>query len=125
MNGSDLSARAPVEAWRIEPYALDLLRPWVDAHGRVNQRRGLLVELRAGNRTGFGECAPLESAGTESLPEAAAALDTLLNRVRGLPPDQALAALPAAPGAVPAVSPRVSWPRYYCYCRIRRAHTRK
>ncbi len=102
MSGSGLPGRAPVEAWRIAPYALYLTRPWVDAHGQVRQRRGLLVELRAGNRLGYGECAPLESAGTESLPEAAAALDMLVKRVGGLSADEALAALPAAPGTAPA-----------------------
>ena len=102
MSGHRDPPETPVAAWRIVPFALPLRRPWADAHGQVNARRGWLVELRAGERLGYGECAPLESAGTESAEEAAAALEVLLDGVSGRPPAEAVGALPPAPGRAPA-----------------------
>lgn len=101
MNGGR-DAVAPIDGWRIAPYALPLRRPWVDARGRLDERRGWLVALRAGDRFGFGECAPLESAGTENAAEAAPALEALVRGVSGRLPEDGIGALPPAPGPAPA-----------------------
>jgi o-succinylbenzoate synthase len=60
---------------RLIPYALPLKRPWSTAHGVLDCRRGFLIELCcAEGLCGFGDCAPLQTAGTESLSNAQARL---------------------------------------------------
>lgn len=93
---------APIVSCRRVSYCLDLRVPWVDAHGRMTVRRGWIVEIRAGRLRGFGDCAPLPSAGTETLDGAEAVLDALASRLEGLLPSDALDRLPEPPGTAPA-----------------------
>lgn len=67
----------------IRPYALPLRQPWGSSRGRFGCRRGWLLEIRAEGSSGFGDCAPLPAAGTESLESAAASLERLRTLVLG------------------------------------------
>lgn len=67
------------------PYRLPLVRPWVSSHGRLSERRGLLVRVSTRDgRVGWGDCAPLEEIGSESYVKAVrylpAALADLVGR---------------------------------------------
>ncbi len=81
----------------MRPYRLKFKRPWVTARGTLAYREGLLLALRGASGTlGWGDCAPLPTAGTETLAEAAGTLQRL---VSGLPEpaiDQDLDRLPPA-----------------------------
>jgi len=81
-----VSGVVPVGAcWRA--YTRKLTRPWHTAQGRLDVRRGYLVRLETDDGlTGFGECAPLPAAGTETLQQTHAALGELLSACRGLAP---------------------------------------
>jgi len=48
------------------PYRLALTRPWTSAHGHFAARCGWLVSARADGACGYGDCAPLPAAGTET-----------------------------------------------------------
>lgn len=50
----------------LHPYRLALRRPWRTAHGTLEARRGWLVRASADGVVGFGDCAPLPEAGTET-----------------------------------------------------------
>ena len=63
-----------LEALGIRPYALPLRQPWTSARGTRTERRGWLIEVRAGGLCGYGDCAPLPEAGTEGEAAAEAAL---------------------------------------------------
>jgi o-succinylbenzoate synthase len=64
-----------ISEFRVVHYVLPLRRPWATARGAIARRQGLLIGLRSGDGArGFGDCAPLEAAGTESLPQALARL---------------------------------------------------
>jgi len=54
------------------PYRLALARPWASRRGRLTDRRGWLVRIEHDGRSGFGDCAPLPEAGTETHAQAAA-----------------------------------------------------
>jgi o-succinylbenzoate synthase len=61
-----------------------LRHPWHTARDRINVRHTYLVRLEtAAGLAGFGECAPLPAAGTETPQEAHAALQELLPACRG------------------------------------------
>jgi o-succinylbenzoate synthase len=66
------------------PYRLPLRQPWVSAKETLPVRQGwwIIIEIEEG-LSGFGDCAPLPSMGTENLAQAQqqlqSALDTLLN----------------------------------------------
>jgi o-succinylbenzoate synthase len=73
-----------------QPYRVAFHRAWQSAQGRREERCGYLLKLETTEGvSGYGECAPLAEAGTESLAEAAAALQTVLTASQ----DQPLAAL--------------------------------
>lgn len=75
---------------RLQPYVLPLRRPWRSARGVMTERRGWLVCLEAeGGLTGYGDCAPLPEAGTESHEAALARLQAALTEF----PDDVAAAL--------------------------------
>jgi len=59
----------------IRPYRLPLRRPWRSAHGMVSERIGWLVVASAEGIDGFGDCAPLTEAGTETAANAQRRLD--------------------------------------------------
>ena len=54
----------------LRPYRLPLVRPWLTSQGTVDSREGFVVVLESANATGYGDCAPLPSHGTESLEDA-------------------------------------------------------
>jgi O-succinylbenzoate synthase len=60
-----------------KPYCRPFRTPLRTAHGEWAEREGLLVRLEADGEVGYGEIAPLESFGTESVLEAAEFLDAL------------------------------------------------
>ncbi len=64
-----------IEQLRIQPYELPLRCAWETAKGGFDRRRGWLVEVAAEGLKGFGDCAPLPAAGTET---AEAAWEALL-----------------------------------------------
>jgi o-succinylbenzoate synthase len=84
------------------PYRLALGQPWRSARGELAERRGWLVRIAAGDWTGFGDCAPLPTAGTEPPARAAAALAHWRTDLAGRSPEEALARLAADPMPAPA-----------------------
>lgn len=73
------------------PYRLPLRQPWRSAQGEWDVRQGWLVRLesRAG-LAGFGDCAPLPMAGTESPEQALAMLARTGPNLQGLSVEDAL-----------------------------------
>jgi len=98
------------------PYRLPLRRPWRTASGVRTERRGWLVRLDSSDDLcGWGDCAPLEEAGTESWRHAAALLqyavqalgDSGVDDVASLLPDDAPAVRCALEVALLDLSARV------------------
>ena len=50
----------------IFPYTLPLKRTWTSAGGEFSERKGFIVKVYNETGTGYGDCAPLLQAGTES-----------------------------------------------------------
>ncbi len=66
------------------PYRVAFRNAWQSAQGSHRIRRGFLLRLESGQGiSGYGECAPLPQAGTETLVEAEAALKAMLPGCRG------------------------------------------
>ena len=61
----------------LHPYDLPLRRPWPASCASLERRRGWILELRDDDCRGFGECAPLPAAGTETVQEAGKQLSLL------------------------------------------------
>ena len=84
------------------PYCLRLKRPWQTSRGVLTQRRGWLVRAAAEGLCGYGDCAPLPEAGTET-PEAAwAGLSRLADQANGRPLQAVLAEIAEADPPTPA-----------------------
>jgi o-succinylbenzoate synthase len=62
----------------LTPYRLPLRRPWRSAHGLRREREGWLVQAHCQGCCGYGDCAPLPEAGTETSIAAAKRLSTWL-----------------------------------------------
>ncbi|MEA1049276.1 enolase C-terminal domain-like protein [Lamprobacter modestohalophilus] len=62
----------------LTPYRLPLRRPWRSAHGLRREREGWLVQAHWQGCCGYGDCAPLPEAGTETSIVAAKRLSTWL-----------------------------------------------
>lgn len=75
-----------VDRLAFTPYALAFRSPVVAGARRLTERRGFLVEVRAGGRRGYGEAAPLPGWSTESLDEAEAALRMAQRRLASVGP---------------------------------------
>ena len=89
---------------RWHPYVLALRRAWKSARGATTTRNGWLLVLRDNaNRRGYGDCAPLKGAGTESVETAKSSLRKSAASLIGQPVSSAISALPPAPSATPAV----------------------
>ncbi len=91
-----------VERVDLRPYQLPLRRPWRTAQGTLRDRRGWLVRLDAAGASGYGDCAPLPGAGTETPAVAGAALAACQGRLTGLDLAAAAGALDVCCGASPA-----------------------
>lgn len=85
------------------PYRLPLLRPWASARGGFDSREGWLIRLETDfGLTGYGDCAPLPQAGTESLERAASRLEVMAKELSGITPETALDLLDAEVHDAPA-----------------------
>ncbi len=87
---------------RLTPYTLPLRRRWRSGSQAFEARQGWLLELEdTDGVTGYGDCAPLPSHGTETASAACTSLVSALPGMTGITPEQALERLPA-PGTLPA-----------------------
>jgi len=85
------------------PYRLPLRQPWVSARGGFDMREGWLVRLTAdAGLIGYGDCAPLPQAGTESIGSAAACLSGWAAALPGLSLEEALGRISASAVEAPA-----------------------
>lgn len=86
-----------------QPYQLPLRQPWQSARGQWTSREGWLLCLTAGGLQGYGDCAPLPAAGTETPAAAARALERLPALLQGHSAEEAVKACSQALPATPAV----------------------
>lgn len=93
----DPKPRGRLEALSLLPYRLTLSRPWRSARGLTGERQGWLVRAASDGLRGYGDCAPLDQARTESRPDAERALKGWQQRLRGLTIDSALELLATSP----------------------------
>jgi o-succinylbenzoate synthase len=93
-----------ISAITLRPYCLSLHHPWRSAHGSLVERRGWLVRCELAGLSGYGDCAPLLSAGTEDEAAARAWLCAWRARALGRPLDEALEDLTQAGEVSPAAS---------------------
>lgn len=84
------------------PYDLPLARTWRSSKDAFERRQGLLVEIRSEGLSGFGDCAPLPGAGTETLDQAHRALSGIQSRLKGMAPEDLMDARGGDLDAVPA-----------------------
>lgn len=85
------------------PYRLPLRQPWVSARGGFVVREGWLVRLVTdAGLTGYGDCAPLPQAGTESMDSAVACLSGWAAALPGLSLEAALGRVTASAAEAPA-----------------------
>ncbi|ADC61572.1 o-succinylbenzoate synthase [Allochromatium vinosum] len=84
-----------IEHAGFRPYELPLRHAWNSARGGFAQRCGWLVWVEADGLTGYGDCAPLPAAGTETHEAAGAALARLTASLPGQDVATGLAALDA------------------------------
>jgi o-succinylbenzoate synthase len=82
-----------IERLEIQPYRLPLRRPWRSARRVLQARSGWLLIAHAAGRRGYGDCAPLPEAGTESPEAALAALEDWRVRTLGQPLTRVLDAI--------------------------------
>jgi o-succinylbenzoate synthase len=85
-----------------QPYCLRLKRPWQTSRGVLTQRKGWLVRAAAEGLCGYGDCAPLPEAGTETPEAAGAALSRLADQASGRPLQAVLAEIAQAGPPAPA-----------------------
>lgn len=91
-----------IEAVDIRPYALPLRRAWGSRRDTFTRRQGWLVRIRSDGLEGFGDCAPMPAAGTESPASALDALSGMRGLAVGRPAHGLLAALDPLLAAAPA-----------------------
>ena len=85
------------------PYRLPLRQPWVSARGGFVVREGWLVRLETdAGLIGFGDCAPLPQAGTESMDSAVACLSGWAAALPGLSLEVALGRISTNAAEAPA-----------------------
>lgn len=85
------------------PYRLPLRQPWVSARGGFVVREGWLVRLVTdAGLIGYGDCAPLPQAGTESMDSAVACLSGWAATLPGLSLEAALGRITASAAEAPA-----------------------
>lgn len=87
----------------VTPYRLPLRQPWITARGGFAVREGWLVRLVTdAGLIGYGDCAPLPQAGTESMDSAAACLSRWAVTLPGLSLEVALGRIAASVVEAPA-----------------------
>jgi o-succinylbenzoate synthase len=91
-----------LDALTVQPYRLPLRCPWQSARGSLGERLGWLVTAESDGLCGYGDCAPLSEAGTESGSAAIRSLRHWQERLSGLGIGSALSLLAAAPHEAPA-----------------------
>jgi o-succinylbenzoate synthase len=74
-----------IEQLGFMPYRLPLRRIWQSARGFMHERKGWLLCAQAQGLRGYGDCAPLPEAGTETHETAFAALKDWHDRAVGQP----------------------------------------
>jgi o-succinylbenzoate synthase len=74
----------------IRPYALALRRAWGSSQGGFDRRHGWLIRVSADGLHGFGDCAPLPVAGTESAALAGETLRLIQRLAPGRPVEELL-----------------------------------
>lgn len=84
-----------IENVRLRSYELPLKRNWRAASTTLASRRGMLIGIAAGQKTGWGDCAPLPSSGEAGHARAFAALAEAAGGLRGLTLEAAFARLGA------------------------------
>lgn len=85
------------------PYRLPLRQPWASSRGGFDVREGCLVRLVTdAGLIGYGDCAPLPQAGTESMESAVACLSGWAAALPGLSPEAALGRMAASAVVAPA-----------------------
>jgi len=85
------------------PYRLPLRQPWTSARGGFAVREGWLVRLVTdAGMIGYGDCAPLPQAGTESMDSAVACLSGWAATLPGLSLESALGRVTAGAAGAPA-----------------------
>ena len=85
------------------PYRLPLRQPWVSARGGFADREGWLIRLESeSGLIGYGDCAPLPQAGTESMDSAVACLSVWAAILPGLSLEMALGRISASLAGAPA-----------------------
>lgn len=90
----------------VRPYRLPLIHPWRSAQGELRERIGWLVIASVGGIDGFGDCAPLPAAGTETLAAAERRLGHWQNSVQAAMGNDAMTSLlDALSRAAPSVTP--------------------
>jgi o-succinylbenzoate synthase len=79
---------------KMKPYRLPLRQPWVSAKDTLPVRQGwwIIIGTEEG-LSGFGDCAPLPSMGTEDLVQAQRQLQSALDTLRNSEPFKALSML--------------------------------
>lgn len=93
-----------IQCLSIHPYRLPLRRPWQSASGTFVERRGWLVIAESGGMRGYGDCAPLPQAGTETAERAGPVLGDWAKRLQGMDIDGALSGLGHAASDTPVAS---------------------
>lgn len=107
-----------IERLLVEPYALRMRRTWTSARGRFARRTGFLLSVVADGVCGFGDCAPLVDAGTETHAAARACLLDLQSRLPGMALADLLAGFDAELETTPAT-------RYALECALLDAESRR
>ncbi|MES9937836.1 MAG: o-succinylbenzoate synthase [Sedimenticola sp.] len=84
----------------VHPYRLKFKRPWISARSHLGYREGWLLALHGPpGVVGWGDCAPLPEAGTESAAVSEQLLKDFIPRVVGRPVGQLLDELQGLPPA--------------------------
>jgi o-succinylbenzoate synthase len=91
-----------IERLELTPYRLPLNRPWQSARGLMGERAGWLVCAHSGGLRGYGDCAPLAAAGTETPQRALAALEVWRRATTGQSLGRAVALVSADRSPAPA-----------------------
>ncbi len=93
---------AVIERLLIAPYELRLRRAWGSARDTFDRRSGFLLRIIADGVCGFGDCAPLPGAGTETREAAHERLLSLQSRLPGTKIEHLLAGFDDVLEATPA-----------------------